>query len=630
MLNVSTRVGRRRQGEPGDGLPAAPPGFWSSPTPQVGAAALAGTGPALPPRRTAEVFRADLLPTLSRLALLLAVVLRYFLAVMRDKLAGRDAPQRRAKRLRALLEASGATYVKLGQQLSVRIDLLPYEFATELEGMLDAIPAFPLAEAIERVERAAGRPLAEVFQCIDPVPIGSASIACVYRAVLRDGAPVALKVRRPGIGKLFAADLRALGWLTRPVEALFYPRGFFRDFLRELQSMLLEELDFRKEARYTDLFRRGARKDKLRFVRAPRVHWQLSNHEVLVLELISGLPLAEVVRAAETRDEPTLAALAEQGIEPKKIARRLLRVSRYGAMEGVFFHADLHPANIFVHPGSRLTLIDFGSCGAITERERHLWRRIVYAQARGDVGAMVQAVLATIEPLPYVDVDTLAREIEMVFWQDLLASRSAHAQWWERTTANLWISFFAITGKYKMPMHLNTLRMVRVTLLADSLAARLHPKIRTFDEYRRFDTAAGRRAKKRLRKSLAKLHGDAAFIGYEQLYEAGVAAFYSLRRLLDRRPDHHAQQVPTRSFLLALLIRTVLWMAFVSALLLAGLAAREAFSGPGAPLPAVLWRRVGTVAGWRSLWTRSWYPALLALCALPALRQLLLRLDQKR
>lgn len=612
-----------------DALPAKPAGFWiSRPPPEK---LSAGAGNAIPPKRQAEVFHAGFWLTLGRLRRWMAVALRHALGSAVDKLRGRDTLERRASRLRALLEEGGATFIKLGQQLSIRIDLLPYEYALELEKMLDDVPAFPACEAVAAIERCCRRPLEEVFAHFDPHPIGSASIACVYRAVLHGGQPVAVKVRRPGIGPLFAADLRALAWLMRPVEVLFYPWGFFRHLLFELETMLMEELDFRKEARYTDLFRRRVRKDKLRFVSAPRVFFGLSNHEVLVMKLVSGIPLTEVIRAAETKDDEALAVLEQQGIRPKRLARRVLRVSRYGAMEAPFFHADLHPANIFVHADSRITLIDFGSCGSITERERHLWRRIVYAQARGDVGGMVQAVLGTMEPLPYIDVDELARRIEMVFWQDLFASRSKDAQWWERTTANLWIAFFSITGEYKMPMHLNTLRMVRVTLLADSLAARLHSRIRPFDEYRRFDTAAGRRARKRLRKKLLGLGSEAAFVGYEELYEAGMTAFHRLQRALDQPRHRRVQQEKTAHFITALCLRSLFQMAGVTAAALAGAALWQYATGAGsASLAGMLRSRLGTLEGWATLLSQPWYLGFLGAWAALVTRQIFLRLRQKR
>lgn len=596
-----------------------PPGLESSPL-----------GSAFPPKRQVEKFQAGFVKTLGRLILFFSISLRFVFGILVDKVRRRDSQERRGQRLRAILEQGGATLIKLGQQLSIRIDLIPYEFALELEKMLDSVPAFPLAEATASIEKSLGKPLTEVFACLDPEPIGSASISCVYQAELLNGEKVAVKVRRPRIGTLFAADLRALSWLLRPIEAFFFPRGFFQHFLAELESMLFEELDFRREARYTDLFRRAAKKHKLRFVDAPRVYFELSGPAVLVMEFVSGIPLGQITKAAETQDRTALDALEELRIRPKKVARNLLRVSRYGAMEAEFFHADLHPANILVHPGSRLTLIDFGSCGAITERERHLWRRIVYAQASGDVGAMVQAVMGTMEPLPYIDLDTLIKETEMVFWQDLHASRSKHAQWWERTSANLWIGFFAITSRHRIPMHLNTLRMVRVTLLADSLAARLHPKIRPFDEYRRFDSETGKRSRKRLRKKIAHLSAEAAHIGYEQMYEAGVSLFSRLQRFLDHHELRKSQQEKNLSFVVARLARTLTTMTGVTLMILTCSGLWDYFRSVGnRDLMEILTSRLLTWEGWQSLFSQEWYIVFLVLWTFVVARQLLWRLEQK-
>ena len=161
--------------------------------------------------------------------------------------------------------------------------------------------------------------------------------------------------------------------------------------------------------------------------------------------------LKDLLTLVENGDDASLSRLAEDGITPKKVARRVLEVSRFGLMEGLFFHADLHPANLVVHSGSDLTVIDFGSCGAYNERERRLWHRFSFAHRNRDVGDMVQAVLALLEPLPPIDIDAFTRRVEALFWKDFYANTSRHSKWWERTSANLWIGFFALAGNSASP-----------------------------------------------------------------------------------------------------------------------------------------------------------------------------------
>ena len=141
-------------------------------------------------------------------------------AISPISIRGEASIERRAVRLRRAFETGGPTFAKLAQQLSMRADMLPYEYCVELSKMLDQAEAFPTEQAIDIVERSLGRPLADVFEIFDPKPIGSASLSCVYQAQLRTGERVAVKVRRPGIGPLVAADLRACDWLLIIAETL--------------------------------------------------------------------------------------------------------------------------------------------------------------------------------------------------------------------------------------------------------------------------------------------------------------------------------------------------------------------------------------------------------------------------
>src|SRR5262249_23903712 len=151
-------------------------------------------------------------------------------------------------------------------------------------------------QAIERIEAVAKRPIREVFKVFDPDPIGSASIGCVYRAILPSGEKVAVKVRRPYVGERFAADLRALGWIMELAEGLAISRpGMTHDLRLELKKMLFEELNYALEARYTELFARRAKKKQQDYIGAPKVYFELSGEDVLVTEFVSGVFLWEIL-----------------------------------------------------------------------------------------------------------------------------------------------------------------------------------------------------------------------------------------------------------------------------------------------------------------------------------------------
>src|SRR4029079_10374817 len=206
----------------------------------------------------------------------------------------------------------------------MRADLFPYSYCAELSKTLDRVPPMPTEKAIEIIERSLRRSLGEIFQAFDPDPVGSASLACVYQARLRTGERVAVKVRRPGIGPQVAADLRALDWLLVLAETLtILAPGLSRRFRQETQSILFREMNFRTEARYTDLFRRRAVK-RGDGVTAPKVYFDYCTEEVMVSEFVSGVWMWEILAAVDAKDEEALFKLRQQGIDPKLLARKLV------------------------------------------------------------------------------------------------------------------------------------------------------------------------------------------------------------------------------------------------------------------------------------------------------------------
>ncbi len=491
-----------------------------------------------PPLRSQLVLKASAAATVKRLLFWLFAILVYAAGTAGDWLRRRNTAERRATRLRRTLERIGGSFLKLGQQMSIRLDLLPMTYCLELSKLLDRVPPFASDEAVAVIERATGKPLAETFAAFDPEPIGSASLACVYQGVLEGGERVAVKVRRPGIVDTFAADRRALSWLIGLAELLTLVRsGQLRELLRDLETMFTEELDFRKEARFTDLFRRRAKKSRLRFISAPRVYFELSTEEVLVSEFVSGVWLWELLWAVESGDEEALTYISHLDIDPKVVARRLFRASLFGIFENLIFHADPHPANVVVQRGGEIVLIDFGSCGSYTESQIRIVRQFNYCQANDDSSGMVQCILALLEPLPPIDVDALARDVEGIFADSIQALKSSSSEWWERTSAGVWIGFMRVARKYHLRVHLDILRMIRSTLLYDTLAARLYKDLDIYREYRRYRKQMAKAARRRFRRRVRRFfrHGldDRLFLRLEELSDLGQRLIYRAERLAD-------------------------------------------------------------------------------------------------
>lgn len=529
-----------------------------------------------PPMMRRVKFSAGRARVMQRLIAWLFAICRLLIEDLVDLLLRRSTPERRAVRLRRMFERMGGTAIKIGQQIAMRIDLVPYTYSFELSKLLDKVAPFPVADAVMIIEASTGRPLADSFASLDPVPIGSGSVACVFQGLLHNGDRVAVKVRRPGIGKIFAADCRAIGWAMTLFESLTILRaGFTDNLVTEFRDMLLEELDFVKEARSTELFSNGLRKAKILQVRAPKIHFGLSSVDVLVMEFVTGIYMSEIIAAIEHKNTRVLELIERLDIDPKRLAKHLLRTNHFCMFENLVFHADPHPANIIVRPGGEIVLLDFGSCGSYTWKERHIWRQLVYAHRRQDAAQMAQAALALIEPLPPIDLDKFTKQVEQVFWQDLYAFNSKHSEWWERTSAKIWISFLELARTYQIPMNLNILRMIRSTLLYETVAARLWPEVSSYHEHHVYNREAGKRAQKRVTReiwrTIVRGPDPRIWLRVEQLREMGNRTIDIAQRFLDASPVRFLMLAGKAVYAVSQAMKTLAWLGLPAGAAAAGL-----------------------------------------------------------
>lgn len=527
------------------------------------------------PRWQEVPFEAGFFRTAARLHLWIFGGFRFVFGVIGLWFARRNTQKERAILMRKTFLRMGTTFIKFGQQLSMRRDLLPQAYTEELETLLDKVDIpLPKEDALEIIEKAVGRkrgvprvPHEEIFAAFDPQDIGSASVACVYHAVLKTGEHVAVKVRRPGITTQLAADMRALKWLMAAFEVFFLPPRFLRHFNHELRTMLQDELDFRKEARFAELYRRRIRKTKqMRFVSVPRVFFEYSNDEVMVSEYVSGVWLRDILTALRTNENEVRDLMDRMRVDPLVLARRVQLIARFNNFENFFFHADLHPANILIQPSNRICLIDFGSCGSFSNRELNAWRRWFDAQSVDDVGGMVQAALAIIEPLPPIDKDEFGARLETEFWKSLYAIKSKHSDWSERITSRLWFGFLRLCQEFKIPMRLNTLRMIRASMLTDTIAGQLDPDQDPYREFRYYEKGAGRRARKRFAKRVDNLFGPSKFIRLEQGVESVLQTFFQVQRVVGSLAGIRIGAIITKiDDFLSLLLRHVAWIGLTAA-----------------------------------------------------------------
>lgn len=323
-------------------------------------------------------------------------------------LRGRADPRRRqelARSLTAALDEGGVTFVKLGQVLSTRRDLLPAEFVTELGRLQDRAAAVPWAEVEATLVAELGRPVAEVFAAVSPEPLAAASIAQVHVATLTSGEEVVLKIQRPGIGPVVERDLDIVHRLARTLASTTsWGRTMgVRELADGFAVALREELDFRVEAANM-----AAVAAVPTDVVIPVPHRELCTGRLLVMQRLDGVPLAAAGPV-----------IAERGLDRDALARTLLgALLRQVVLDGVF-HADPHPGNVLLLTDGRLALLDFGSVGRLDVTVRAALQQLLLAVDRGDPVAVSDALLEVVPRPDEIDAAALERAVGVVLARHL-------------------------------------------------------------------------------------------------------------------------------------------------------------------------------------------------------------------
>jgi ubiquinone biosynthesis protein len=304
----------------------------------------------------------------------------------------------RWERIRSAVEELGPTFIKLGQFLSNRPDMLPDELVVELEKLQDSVKPFPGAEAREILEQELKKPISTIFAEFNETPTASASIAQVHRARLQDGSDLAIKIQRPHIRQTIANDLAILADLA----ALFERHDeraralHLSQFVSEFQRVLEKELDFRLEASHIGAFRKNFKDDLEVYI--PRVFAELTTRKILATEFVEGIKASEVH------------LLDEAKLDRRIIARRGARLILRQIFEHGFFHADPHPGNILIRADGTVCLLDFGAVGTIPASLRSQMGVILYGVVNKDAGRIVRT-LSRLSPTPIKNTQQLEYDI---------------------------------------------------------------------------------------------------------------------------------------------------------------------------------------------------------------------------
>ena len=268
----------------------------------------------------------------------------------------------RGVRIRRALEDLGPVFVKFGQMLSTRRDLLPDDIAVELTRLQDAVPPFPIEDVRARIEAAYGRPASEVFAHFDETPLASASIAQVHAATLKDGTDVVVKVVRPNIKRVIRRDVDLL-YIGAELAERYWPEGRRLrpvEVVREYEKTIFDELDLVREAANASQLRRNFEGSPMLYI--PEVYWEYSTPRVMVMERIHGTPISDID------------SLVARGVNLKKLAERGVEIFFTQVFRHNFFHADMHPGNIFVarddSDNPRYLAVDFGIVGTLAPEDK--------------------------------------------------------------------------------------------------------------------------------------------------------------------------------------------------------------------------------------------------------------------
>lgn len=377
---------------------------------------------------------------------------------------GRRRPDlREGERLAAALSELGPSFIKLGQVLSVRPDLVGAGLADDLGRLRDRLPPFSWREAKARIEAELGRPLDEVFTGFEPQPVAAASVAQVHFADTSEGVPVAIKVLRPGVEAAFARDLALFAWLADNAERRIggMDRLRPRDVVATLNDWVTVELDLRLEAAAAAELRDNFRDDP--DVVVPQVDWQRTARRVMTSARIGGISIED------------RAALVEAGIDVSAVAARVIRVFLKQALRDGYFHADMHHGNLFVAQDGRIELVDFGIMGRLDLKTRRFMAEMLGAFLTGNWRRAAQVHFEAGYVPADRDVDTFAQACRSI--GEPILDRPVT----EISIGRLLAQLFQITETFGMRTQPHLLLLQKTMVTVEGVARSLDPQINFWD-----------------------------------------------------------------------------------------------------------------------------------------------------
>jgi len=361
------------------------------------------------------------------------------------------------QRIRLAIEELGPTFVKFGQIASTRTEILPPELIQELHLLQDKVAPVPFSDVRPVFEETCGD-LSCVFREIDENPVGSASIALVYRAVLADGTPVALKVQRPGIAAIIEKDIVILRWMAARVETLFpdmkvyNPKGMVEDFATQIRK----ELDFIRDGKNAERLTRNMR--GIPGVRCPKIYWEYSGPRLLVMEFIEGVRVDDVE------------AIRRIGHNPKEIGKTGFSAYMKQIFEDGFFHGDPHPGNLLVTGKGELVFLDFGIVGIIRPEKRMVFIQLLASIVTIDIDMMLRCYEKLGIRIRPEDMDSLRDDLYIALMD------YSEFQLGEVNFSQMVNELTAVMRRYSLDVPMNLMLMLKVVMMVADIGLKLDPE----------------------------------------------------------------------------------------------------------------------------------------------------------
>jgi len=388
--------------------------------------------------------------------------------------------------LRWYFQTCGAGFVKLGQMLAMRYDFLPAAYCHELAHLLDRLPKLPTEVILKVIEDDLGHPWHVYFQHFDSDPVGCASVAQVHQAQLLNGEKVVVKVMRPGAKQRFRIDFLNASLLAYLIDRI----GPFKSInatglVKELIRLSEEEFDFRREARSAQLLHELMEQDEIDHY-APKVYFSLSGNFIITMERLEGLWMHELLSAIQAQDYKQLKVWSLRGIDPKRVARLLLRSTLIQVFRHRVFHADPHAANLLVLEGGTLGYVDFGMTGWLDER---LWAKqlkLANYIAEEKIHAAYEAILDMLQPLSQRHLTDFEIEMKALIREWILVSKSPYATISEKSSSSFLLRVFNVIRRARLSLPVAVMRLYRTIIIVDIIMLKVDPELDWGTELREF------------------------------------------------------------------------------------------------------------------------------------------------